>query len=78
MYHGALVSGFVNISVYFNKLVNKLNHLTDFFKKAEILLLIQSENQSATSSLSDQSLMLSTIHCSTSADDSRKLGGILF
>ena len=22
MYHGALVSGFVNISVYFNKLVN--------------------------------------------------------
>ena len=57
MYHGALVSGFVNISVYFNKLVNKLNHLIDFFKKAKILLLIQSENSSATSSLSDQSLM---------------------
>ena len=44
MYHGALVSGFVNISVYFNKLVNKLNYLIDFFKKAKILLLIQSEN----------------------------------
>ena len=44
MYHGALVSGFVNISVYFNKLVNKLNHLIDCFKKAKILLLIQSEN----------------------------------
>ena len=45
MYHGALVSGFVNISVYFNnKLVNNLNHLIDFFKKIKILLVIQSEN----------------------------------
>ena len=44
MYHGALVSGFVNIWVYFNKLVNKLNHLIDFFKKTKILLEIQSEN----------------------------------
>ena len=61
MYHGALVSGFVNISVYFNKLVNMLNHLIDSFKKTKILLVIQSENQSATSSLSDQSLMLSLI-----------------
>ena len=44
MYHGALVSGFVNIWVYFNKLVNKLNQLIDFFKKTKILLEIQSEN----------------------------------
>ena len=44
MYHGALVSGFVNISVYFNKLVNNLNHLIDFFKNIKILLVIQSEN----------------------------------
>ena len=33
MYHGALVSGFVNISVYFNKLVDILTCLIDFFKK---------------------------------------------
>ena len=78
MYHGALVSGFVNISVYFNKLVNNLNHLIDFFIKIKSLLVIQSENSSATSSLSDQSLMLSAIHCSTSEDDSIKLGGSLF
>ena len=78
MYHGALVSGFVNISVYFNKLVNNLNHLKNFLKKIKILLVIQSENSSATSSsLSDQSLMLSAIHCSTNGDDSRKLGGSL-
>ena len=44
MYHGALVSGFVNISVYFNKLVNNLNHLIYIFKKIKILLVIQSEN----------------------------------
>ena len=44
MYHGALVSGFVNISVYFNKLVNNLNHLIDFFKNIKILLVIKSEN----------------------------------
>ena len=37
MYHFALVSGFVNISVYFNKLVNNLNHLIDLFKKIKIL-----------------------------------------
>ena len=44
MYHGALVCGFVNISVYFNKFVNNLNHLIDFFlKKIKILLVIQSE-----------------------------------
>ena len=58
MYHGPLVSGFVNISVYFNKLVNKLNHLIDFLKKTKILLVIQSENYSATSSFSDQLLMM--------------------
>ena len=44
MYHGALVSGFVNISVYFNKLVNTLNPLIDFFKKIKIFLIIQREN----------------------------------
>ena len=44
MYHFALVSGFVNISVYFNKLVNNLNHLIDLFKKIKILLVIQREN----------------------------------
>ena len=44
MYHGALVSGFVSISVHFNKLMNKLNHLIDFFKKTKVLLVIQSEN----------------------------------
>ena len=36
MYHGPLVSGFVNISVYFNKLVNNLNHLIYFLKKIKI------------------------------------------
>ena len=41
MYHGPLVSGFINISVYFKKLVNNLNHLIYFFKKIKILLLIQ-------------------------------------
>ena len=44
MYHGALVCGFVNILVYFNKFVNNLNHLIDFLKKIKILLVIQSEN----------------------------------
>ena len=46
MYQGALVSGFANISVYFNKLVNNLNHLIHSFQKIKILviLLIQSEN----------------------------------
>ena len=42
--HGPLVSGIVNISVYFNKLVNNLNHLIDFFKNIRILLVIKSEN----------------------------------
>ena len=32
MYHGALVSGFVNISVYFNKLVKIFYPPIDFFK----------------------------------------------
>ena len=40
MYHGALVSGFANISVYFNKLMNNI----DFFKKIKILLVIQTKN----------------------------------
>ena len=33
MYHGAFVSGSVNISVYINKLVSNLNHLIDLKKK---------------------------------------------
>ena len=37
MYHGALVSGFVNISVYFNK-------FDRFFKKFKILLVIETGN----------------------------------
>ena len=48
MYRGALVSGFVNISVYFNKLL-----LDRFFKKINILLVIREDYQSATSSFSD-------------------------
>ena len=44
MYHGALVNGFVNISVYLSKLVNNLTRLIDFFKKIKILLVIQTEN----------------------------------
>ena len=44
MYRGALVSGFVSILVDFNKLVNNLNHLIDFFKNIKILLVIKSEN----------------------------------
>ena len=47
MYHGAFVSGFVNISVYFNKLVNNLNHLIDFLKKIKIRMC----NQMATSEI---------------------------
>ena len=43
MYHGALVSGFVKISIYFNKLVNNLNHLIDLFKKIKILLVLNCE-----------------------------------
>ena len=44
MYHGALVSGFVNISVYFNKLANNFKPLDRFFKRIKILLVIQTEN----------------------------------
>ena len=33
MYRGALVSGFVNISVYFKKLANNLNRTIDFLKE---------------------------------------------
>ena len=45
MYRGALVSGFVNISVYFNKLVNNFKPPDRFLKKKiKILLAIQTEN----------------------------------
>ena len=40
----ALASGFVNVSVYFNKLVNNLTRLIDFYKEINILLVIQTEN----------------------------------
>ena len=73
MYQGALVSGFVNISVYFTKLANNFKPNDRFFKRIQILLVIQTENQSATSSFSDPLLMQSAIHCSSSGDDSRKL-----
>ena len=44
LYHGALVSGFVNISVCFNKLANNFKPLDRFFKRIKILLVIQTEN----------------------------------
>ena len=44
MYRGALVSGFVNISVYFNKLANNFKPLDRFFKRIKILRVIQTEN----------------------------------
>ena len=44
MYRDTVVSGFVNISVYFNKLANKLKPLDRFFKRIKILLVIQTEN----------------------------------
>ena len=78
MYRGTLVSAFVNILVYFNRLVTNFKPNDRFFKRIQILLIIQTENQSATSSLSDPLLMLSAIHCSSSGDDSRKLCRSLF
>ena len=44
MCHGALVSGFVNISVYFTKLANNFKPNDRFFKRIQILLVIQTEN----------------------------------
>ena len=44
MYRGALVSGFVNISVYFSKLANNFKPLDGFFKRINILLVIETEN----------------------------------
>ena len=44
LYHGALVSGFVNISVYLNKSANNFKPLDRFFKRIKILLVIQTEN----------------------------------
>ena len=44
MYCGALVSGFVNISVYFNKSANNFKPLDRFFNRIKILLVIQTEN----------------------------------
>ena len=43
-YQGALVSGFVNISVYFTKLANNFKPNDRFFKTIQILLVIQTEN----------------------------------
>ena len=44
MYRGALVSGFVNISVYFNKLANNFKPLDGFFKRIKIVLVTETEN----------------------------------
>ena len=41
MCRSALVSGFVNISVYFNKLANNFKPLDTLFKRIKILLVIQ-------------------------------------
>ena len=40
MYPGTLVSGFPNISVYFNKLANNFKPLDRFLKRIKILLVI--------------------------------------
>ena len=40
MYPGTLVSGFANISVYFNKLANNFKPVDRFFKRIKILLVI--------------------------------------
>ena len=44
MIRDTLVSGFVNISVYFNKLPNNFKLLDRFFKRIKIPLVIQTEN----------------------------------
>ena len=44
MYRGVLVSGFVNISVYFKKLANNFKPNDRFFKRVKILLVTQTEN----------------------------------
>ena len=44
MYRGALDSGFVNISIYLNKLANNFKPKDRFFKTIKILLVIQTEN----------------------------------
>ena len=44
MYRGTLVSSFVNILVYFNKLVTNFKLNDRFFKRIQILLLIETEN----------------------------------
>ena len=44
MYWGALDSGFVNISVYFNKLANNFKPNDRFIKTIKIILVIQTEN----------------------------------
>ena len=44
MYQGALVSVFVNILVYFTKLANNFKPNDRFFKRIQILLVIQTEN----------------------------------
>ena len=44
MCQGALVSGFVNISVYFTKLANNFKPNDRFFKRIQILLVILTDN----------------------------------
>ena len=43
-YQSALVSGFVNILVYFTELANNFKPNDTFFKRIQILLVIQTEN----------------------------------
>ena len=43
-YQGALVSGFVNILVYFTKLANNFKPNDRFSKRIQILLVIQTKN----------------------------------
>ena len=43
-YQGTLVSVFVNILVYFTKLANNFKPNDRFFKRIQILLVIQTEN----------------------------------
>ena len=44
MYRDTLVSGFVYISAYFNKLANNFKQLNGFFKRIKIPIVIQTEN----------------------------------
>ena len=76
MYRGALVSGFVNSSVYFNKLAKPLDRLL-FWKKKKILLVISTEVVTHFFIFRPNADAICQ-KCSTSGDDSRKLWRSLF